>query len=279
MSGTERSRPQSGHGRAGLLRRGAEAAVMAAATGAVLLMLAAPAGRRDDAWQKDEVRIEREAAEAARKRSAVTVVWSVGVDKPEYFITIDDGWYPNRGVLDVMRRQRVPITTFLIRDAMEGDLPFWREFIRLGGHVEDHTVSHPDLDSLASRYVEAQIDGSSRAIERQLGERVYLFRPPYGAYDTAVTDALARDSIHSLVMWDKWIPNHMGGYGEDLRIHPFKGGPVLAKGDIVLLHWEPGVDRALRFVLEQGRKEGLVPGDLLKALSGYGPNPRFTGRY
>src|SRR5262249_60950790 len=59
------------------------------------------------------------------------------------YITVDDGWTPSPRVLDIMRQTHLPVTAFLIEQAAQRDLPYWRSFVQAGGAIEDHTGSHP----------------------------------------------------------------------------------------------------------------------------------------
>ena len=63
-------------------------------------------------------------------------------------ITVDDGWTPSPQVLQIMRATHLPVTAFLIQQAAQQNLPYWRAFVAAGGTVGDHTVSHPNLTKL-----------------------------------------------------------------------------------------------------------------------------------
>src|ERR1039458_7091065 len=64
------------------------------------------------------------------------------------YITVDDGWTPSQRVLSIMERTRLRVTAFLIKEAAQQHLPYWRDFVQAGGTVGDHTVSHPDLQAV-----------------------------------------------------------------------------------------------------------------------------------
>lgn len=120
------------------------------------------------------------------------------------YLTIDDGWYPNTKVLDMMRAEQLPITTFLISQAADDDpehFAFWKAFVDAGGQVQNHTVSHPWLTRVPPGEIEAQWAGANTAFTKWFGTRPTLGRPPYGAVDDAVWQSAAKAGVSELVMW------------------------------------------------------------------------------
>src|SRR5262249_58958494 len=59
------------------------------------------------------------------------------------YITVDDGWTPSPRVLDIMRQTHLPVTAFLIEQAAQRDLPYWRSFVQAGGATPDHNTPPP----------------------------------------------------------------------------------------------------------------------------------------
>lgn len=80
------------------------------------------------------------------------LVWRVPVKERAVFITIDDGWYPNQGVLDLMQKYHLPLTAFLIQRAAEEHEAYWHDFVKSGGTIEDHTLSHPFLTHVSTAH-------------------------------------------------------------------------------------------------------------------------------
>ncbi len=179
-------------------------------------------------------------------------------DKAVY-LTIDDGWFPDPAVLDMVRSEKLPITTFLIAEAATlapERLAFWKAFARAGGTIENHTLSHPWLTRLPAGEVEAQWERTSVAFRKYFGYRPTLGRPPYGAVDEEVSRAAGNAGLVELVMWSALD----AGEG----IQTWNGGP-LAAGSIVLMHWDPGLTGELRQVLAACERQGLVPRPLPQA--------------
>lgn len=166
------------------------------------------------------------------------------------YITVDDGWTPSQRVLAVMRRARLPVTAFLIADAARQHLAYWRAFVRAGGTVGDHTVSHPNLTRLALPRATAQWAGARRALGQWLGQVPFLGRPPYGAFDPAVQAAAHQAGLRFLVGWSAVVDSDGIQTWDDRALEP---------GEIVLLHWVPGLGGQLARLLAVIRARHLNP--------------------
>jgi len=85
------------------------------------------------------------------------------------YITVDDGWTPSSQVLVTMRRTHLPVTAFLIEQAAQRNLAYWRAFAEAGGTIEDHTVSHPNLTKLSLSQATFQWAHARLALGRWVG--------------------------------------------------------------------------------------------------------------
>jgi peptidoglycan/xylan/chitin deacetylase (PgdA/CDA1 family) len=162
------------------------------------------------------------------------------------YITVDDGWTPSQQVLAIMRNTRLPVTAFLIEQAAEQHLAYWRAFVGAGGMVADHTVSHPNLTKLSLAQATTQWAQARQASGRLLGQTPVLGRPPYGAVDRTVRAAAHRSGLKILVGWSAVADS--GG------IHTWDG-KRLRPGEIVLLHWVRGLGRQLTRLLAVTRED------------------------
>jgi peptidoglycan/xylan/chitin deacetylase (PgdA/CDA1 family) len=172
------------------------------------------------------------------------------------YITVDDGWTPSPQVLAIMRSSHLPVTAFLIAQAARQDLPYWRAFVQAGGTVGDHTVSHPDLNRLSLGRATAQWGQARLALGRWLGRDPVLGRPPYGAVDPTVQAAAYRGGLKMLVGWSATADSD--------GIRTWDGRPLTA-GEIVLLHWVPGLGQQLTRLLAVIRARHLHPMPLTAA--------------
>ena len=185
------------------------------------------------------------------------------------YITVDDGWTPSPQVLDIMRRTHLPVTAFLIQQAAQRNLPYWRAFVAAGGTVGDHTVSHPDLTKLSLSQATAQWGQARQVLGRWLGRTLVMGRPPYGAFNLAVQAAAYRGGLKALVGWSA-IADRDG-----IATWNHKG---LEAGEIVLLHWVPGLGQQMTKLLKAIHAKHLIPRPLTPAsFAGQAPQRHSLG--
>jgi peptidoglycan/xylan/chitin deacetylase (PgdA/CDA1 family) len=179
------------------------------------------------------------------------------------YITIDDGWTPSTEVLALMHQTYLPITAFLIAEAADEHLSYWKDFVAAGGMIGDHTVSHPYLTKLTLAKATSQWGQARTALGRWLGQTPAIGRPPYGAFDRKVEVAAARGGLTALAGWSATMSGN--------RIQTWNGKP-LSPGEIVILHWVPGLGHQLTVLLAAIRALHLNPTPLTPAsFSGIAP--------
>jgi peptidoglycan/xylan/chitin deacetylase (PgdA/CDA1 family) len=179
------------------------------------------------------------------------------------YITIDDGWTPSAEVLALMHQTYLPMTAFLIANAAEEHLSYWKAFVAAGGMIGDHTVSHPYLTKLTLAKATSQWGQARTALGRWLGRTPVVGRPPYGAFNRKVEVAAARAGLTALAGWSATMSGN--------RIQTWNGKP-LSPGEIVILHWVPGLGHQLTVLLAAIRALHLNPAPLtLASFSGLAP--------
>ena len=98
-------------------------------------------------------------------------------------LTFDDGpdptWTPR--ILDILRREHVPATFFVIGRHAEAFPHLVRREAADGHLIGNHTWSHPDLATTSKVFADAEMVGTGALIETLTGKRPRLMRFPYGA--------------------------------------------------------------------------------------------------
>lgn len=188
------------------------------------------------------------------------------------FLTIDDGWEQDPGFVQQVRDERVPITVFAMRDAVEakgvpdqaggtaryvgaGKWDYFRQLRDAGAPVESHTLTHPDLRTLGYAAQRREICGSARLIGEELGRRPELFRPPYGSYNTDTLRAAKSCGMDTVLLWSATVqPGGKIAYQvPDKKLRP---------GDILLMHFRPGLAHDFRVLVNKIKRRGFALGDL-----------------
>ena len=181
-------------------------------------------------------------------------------------LTFDDG--PTRGVtdgvLDVLEREHVRATFFVVGQAARRNPELLRRMAADGDEIENHSDSHAHLNALLTRTaLDAEIARADDAIAAATGRRTQFLRPPFGARNAAVLAAAQRRGLR-VVLWSAML--------DETAPHAEPGALVerllrqVGDGAIVVLHdgHRGRDDRA-----ERAYEAGLVP-RVISALKGRG---------
>jgi peptidoglycan/xylan/chitin deacetylase (PgdA/CDA1 family) len=164
------------------------------------------------------------------------------------FLGIDDGLVRDPAVLDYLAANRIPFTSFLVANALQADPAFWARAGELGGAVEAHTLTHPNLTKVSADTIRREVCGSADLIEQATGRRPTFFRPPYGAFNETVRSIAGQCGFQAIVMWK--------GATNDGRVD-LQEGTTFQPGDILLMHWRADLLLNLQKVVEKAQAEGF----------------------
>ena len=105
--------------------------------------------------------------------------------KPCLVLSFDDGPNPltTPKILDVLDRQHVRATFFVIGSRAVGQEQLLRRMFYSGNEIGNHTWTHPDLTKLTAEQVKEQIQFTQAEIMSAGLPAPTLLRPPYGAVD------------------------------------------------------------------------------------------------
>lgn len=149
-------------------------------------------------------------------------------------LTFDDG--PDveltNKILAILKKEQVP-ATFFVTGIMVKEYPEMLKKIYEHGHViGNHTWSHPQLTKLSTSKLDQEMDQTNQLVEKLLGKKMRLMRPPYGATNSQVQQQLKKKGF-TIVNWDVDTNDWRGYSGPKIE------GIVksqLANGSIILQH-------------------------------------------
>jgi peptidoglycan/xylan/chitin deacetylase (PgdA/CDA1 family) len=165
------------------------------------------------------------------------------VDTPtkEVALTFDDGpsGYTHH-VLDVLERERVHATFFLIGNQVRDYPGQVRRELRDGDFVGNHTYTHPDMLQVSFGHAFKELGGAQQAIWQATGFTPCFWRAPYGSIDDALK-YLARSFGMVSIQWDTdpqdfTEPPAAEIYRRVLFGNPKDPDPGVHPGAIVLMH-------------------------------------------
>lgn len=114
-------------------------------------------------------------------------------------LTFDDGPFPETTpkVLSLLAQYNVHATFFVIGRYLDGDgerarasRDVLKKVVEAGHLVGNHTHDHALLTAISHTQVLEQIDRGAASIERAIGKKPILFRPPFGELDDFGQDAV-----------------------------------------------------------------------------------------
>jgi peptidoglycan/xylan/chitin deacetylase (PgdA/CDA1 family) len=216
--------------RRGLLRGGL-AAVAGVAVGATATQV--PHWLRPDRLPIDGGYAPAGNASSWSPRGGVRTIWHVPTAKPWVALTFDDGPEPNwtSHVLDTLDGLHATATFFLVGERLLRNASLIRG--RYDRHeVGNHTFTHCDLAQRDEAAVRDQLRRCHEAIERVIGRKPTLMRPPWGHLG-GTTLTVADEFDYDVVMWSYVMPeprfeSHPPGIVNDIATAARPGSILLA---------------------------------------------------
>lgn len=118
-------------------------------------------------------------------------------------ISFDCAWgvdYTDK-LLSVMEDEKVKCTFFAVEFWTNKHPEYIKKISDLGHEIGTHSSTHPYMSKLDKTAIEKELKTSSDAIEKITGEKVKVFRPPYGDYDDLLIDTASELGL-SVIQWD-----------------------------------------------------------------------------
>lgn len=160
-------------------------------------------------------------------------------------LTYDDGpsgYTPQ--LLDTLAREQASATFFMLGQYAASGADTVRRVAAEGHEIGSHSMSHPDLTRLSAAAARAQVRDAATILEQISGAPVTTFRPPYGAVNGAVIEAVGMPAILWSVDTNDWrVPGVAALFdravngvapGGIVLFHDTHADSVAAAGDIIV---------------------------------------------
>lgn len=151
------------------------------------------------------------------------------------FLTFDDGPHAEftPAVLDVLRSCEAKATFFVLGKNCEEHPELVRRIIDEGHSVGNHTYLHPDPAAIDLRQLQREINSTNEVLNRIVGSRTKLFRPPYGRITIGCLAAVYRQAQTS-VLWNVDTKDFKFDSRADLS--RWIDSYIPRDGDVILMH-------------------------------------------
>ncbi|MFF4961481.1 polysaccharide deacetylase family protein [Streptomyces sp. NPDC001222] len=159
----------------------------------------------------------------------VPVFTHIPTSQKVVFITVDDGLEKDPKFIQMMRDLKVPITMFLMNDAIKSDYGYFKPLQAMGNHIQNHTLHHPPMNTVPLARQKEEVCGDQKILTKEYGTAPLLFRPPYGAYNANTKIAVGQCGPRAIVWWRESMQIRNMQYQQpDKKLQP---------GDIILAHF------------------------------------------
>jgi peptidoglycan/xylan/chitin deacetylase (PgdA/CDA1 family) len=169
-------------------------------------------------------------------------------------LTFDDGPHPERtpAILDTLKRHGVQATFFVTGERAAAHPEIIRRIVAEGHLVGNHTFSHSPRfplggSSKMAPEIAREIERCDEALEKIVGTRPALFRPPFGVTTPNIARALRRHP-HTVAGWSIRSLDTVSRWPREKVFERVRR--CLRPGAVVLLHDDrEGGDRLLEMIL------------------------------
>jgi peptidoglycan/xylan/chitin deacetylase (PgdA/CDA1 family) len=188
------------------------------------------------------------------------VVHRVHTNEKVVALTYDDGPHPvfTPEILRILDKYHVKATFFMIGKRMEDHPEVVKEILDDGHAIGNHTYTHPgNLERDTRKQVTRELMECETVIERIIGERTRLFRPPKGLIDGTIF-TIAEDEGYQTILWTVSADHHDAptpqAMADRVLKHVVPGAIILAHDGTVAGRWKDVA--ATPLIIESLRKKG-----------------------
>lgn len=127
------------------------------------------------------------------------------VEKEEKVVSIsfDAAWgnEQTQTLLDILDKYKVKSTFFLVGQWVEKYPDSVKDIYKAGHDVGNHSSTHPHMPQMSSKQMLDELNDCNDKVEKLIGKRPTVFRPPYGDYNNALVETVNSINMYC-VQWD-----------------------------------------------------------------------------
>lgn len=187
-------------------------------------------------------------------------IYYVDTDEKKIAISFDAAWGTDHtgNILDILDKYDIKTTFFLVDFWATKHPDMVKEIDKRGHEVQNHSTTHPKMTELSKEDMIKEVKTTEESIEKIIGKKSNLFRPPFGDYNDELINTLKEIGYYT-IQWDvdslDW---------KELGVEPVvdKVTRNVKNGSIVLFHNNAKhVSEFLPLIIEKLQDEGyeIVP--------------------
>jgi len=183
-------------------------------------------------------------------------VYSVETEKKVVALTFDAAWGADKtqGIIDILKEHDADGTFFLVGFWVDKYEAETKKIADAGIEIANHSNNHFDMAKLPADKIQKEIAAVNEQILKLTGKSPKFFRPPYGAYNNRLLDAVADLDMITI----QWSIDTLDWKGLSAKEITARVVPKAKNGDIILFHNNSdNVLKALPLVLMGLRNRGF----------------------
>jgi polysaccharide deacetylase family sporulation protein PdaB len=189
---------------------------------------------------------------AANVETAVTTAASIGADSsygdrelPIYSVdttenkvalSFDAAWGAEdfSQIMEILDKHNVKVTFFMTGGWIEAYPDCVKTLVEKGHDLGNHSENHYDMTTISKSEQQSELMTPHEKVKELTGYEMYLFRPPYGAYNNSVVNTAYENGYYPV----QWSVDSLDwkDYGVDSIITTVCEHKDLAPGAIILCH-------------------------------------------
>lgn len=172
----------------------------------------------------------------AKSGSRDLPIYCVQTEEPKIALTFDAAWGNDdtKKIMEILKKHDVKVTFFMTGGWVESYPDDVKMILAEGHDLGNHSQNHKNMSQLSNSEKEKELMSVHDKVKELTGYDMFLFRPPYGDYDSALIKT-ARKCGYYAIQWDvdslDWKD-----YGVDSIIRTVTQNEHLGNGTIILCH-------------------------------------------
>lgn len=163
-------------------------------------------------------------------------IYCVQTEEPKIALTFDAAWGNDdtKKILEILKKHNVKVTFFMTGGWVDSYPDDVKMILSEGHDLGNHSQNHKNMSKLSDSDKEKELTSVHEKVKTLTGYDMFLFRPPYGDYDSAVIKTAQKCGYYT-IQWDvdslDWKD-----YGVDSIIKTVTEHKHLGNGSIILCH-------------------------------------------
>ena len=161
-------------------------------------------------------------------------IYNVQTEEKKIAFTMNCAWNADDidRILETLKNNDVHITFFMVGNWVDKYPEAVKKIYEAGHEIGSHSNTHPHVNNLSAEKNFEEINLSVSKIEKITGQKINLYRAPYGEYNDTVIQT-AQENGYYTIQWNLDTLDYEGSTGDEMwsRIKD-----KLQNGSIILSH-------------------------------------------